>query len=271
MARNALLPAYEMPGGINFNPLSNALSNVGQIRRDIDRTAFDQDQAAQRMTLAQNADTRAAQGQTFSQGMETNRFNLAKEGQTFSQGMETNRFGLAKNEDARAARAADDMATERRSKMLGNMGLAIFNAPDEAQATAMVGQLRKLVPGFEADATKHGLNLNDPRGLGRILAARAGVLPGPLEDIQLKTAQRAFESPKLGKAEFKPGESLVFYNESTGKQVGEPLTGPAANTELGPYKDMKQRADVEESLRKEVTAAAKEYNTINDVTYFSGA
>jgi len=63
MARNALLPAYEMPGGLNFQPLSNALANVGQIGRDVQKTEFEQDQSRQRMGLAQNADKRAQSSQ----------------------------------------------------------------------------------------------------------------------------------------------------------------------------------------------------------------
>lgn len=50
-----------------------------------------------------------------------------------------------------------------------------------------------------------------------------------------------------------------------GKITAVPIVG-GADPNLGPYKDMKQRADVEEGLRKELATAAKEYNTIKDAS-----
>jgi len=93
----------------------------------------------------------------------------------------------------------------------------------------------------------------------------AGLYPGQkqLQDIQVKRAQREVDTPKMGTADLAPGHSRLFYDERDPTNViGRISAGEDPN--LGPYKDAKQKADVEEGLRKEVTQHAKEFNTVND-------
>lgn len=196
---------------------------------------------------------------------------------------------LAKNQDARASADSAEARRERMFKTFGNMNLAVVNEPDEAKARRMFETIRRVTPDFDKEVGGQGLDLTDYRSVSRVLAARAGVLPDPLErrrlqaevsgaegrlgmlplqrqsaELDLQMKQREFNTPKVGSADLGPGHSRVFYDPRTGQETGRLSSGndPA----LGPFKDMKQRADVEESLRKEVTAAAKEYNTIRDAS-----
>jgi len=92
-----------------------------------------------------------------------------------------------------AKSAAADARNERMMKSFGNMALAVVNEPDEAKAQAYWQKIRAL-PEFASEATKAGLDLNDHRGTARILAARAGVLPDPLEQQQKQAAIAASQS-----------------------------------------------------------------------------
>jgi hypothetical protein len=91
------------------------------------------------------------------------------------------RLGLARNADARASSEAADAKRERMFKTFGAMNLAVINEPDEAKARQMFQTIRRVTPDFDKEVGSQGLDLNDYRSVSRVLAARAGVLPDPLE------------------------------------------------------------------------------------------
>jgi hypothetical protein len=193
----------------------------------------------------------------------------------------------------------DEQVKERRFKKLGHaLNQGVILEPDDAKAMANFQHLATTVPGFAEDAAKYGLPLDSPRLAARMVASSAGVLQDPLERersmLQNRVLRRNLDQPiddgskimevngqiyrvpRQGNAqpiggiptsekgvltELDPGKTLMYTNPRTGETrvLREPQQGPT-----GLYKDMKQRADVEEGLRKEVTAAAKDYSTIRE-------
>jgi hypothetical protein len=245
------LPGYEVPRNalLDLSPINNAITSYRQ---------------------QQNQDRQ---------------FGLQQEGMELQQ----KQFGLAQD------RAARERENEIKTRM-GNAAVLALMEPDEAKRAAM----HQSIFGLHPDAKSLPDTYKDPRtGLLAIVGdagmadrylqakfqreqvaraeaaqARAAELH-PYQVTQAKVAaegagidleakRRNLQTPPLGKVELKPGEQTIFYDTRTGEQKG--VLGTGLDPNLGPYKDAKQKADVEESLRKEVTSAAKDYNTIRDAS-----
>lgn len=254
MARNALMPQmqlYDAPQGPNvgnfLNPLMAGIQRGDTLRQQgfqNERALTAEARQGEQLQLAKNADTRAGEDQAFQR---------------------------------------DD----RMRKQVGGLALAVINDPDKARAATNWQKWVAAHPQLGETLTKHGQNPADWYSSASFIAAQAGVMPDPLErrrlqaevqgaegrleilptqrqsaELDLKIKQREFDSPKIGSADLGPGHARVFYDPRTGQETGRLSAGQ--DPALGPFKDMKQRADVEESLRREVTSAAKEYNTIKD-------
>lgn len=148
--------------------------------------------------------------------------------QLASEAMDRERLGLAKAAAGRAEANDAEARKERMMKNFGNMALAVVNEPDEAKAKAYMDRLVTL-PGLAAAAKENGIDLTDHRAAARLMAARAGVLPDPLEQrkaqlgIQLHEAQlqqfktqtpdyRASIAPGLGLAPGTPEHSAFVIN-----------------------------------------------------------
>lgn len=117
--------------------------------------------------------------QTYRQGMDK-QFQGERELKQEQQADE--RLNMAKQQAAEARQ-------DRMMKSFGNMALAVVNEPDEAKANAYF-QHMATIPGLVQAAHENGIDLTDHRGAARLMAARAGVLPDPL-DQQAKRAQIA--------------------------------------------------------------------------------
>lgn len=123
-----------------------------------------------------------------------------------------------------AKQQAADARQERMMKSFGNMVMAVVNEPDEAKAQSYWQRI-KAIPEFAKEAAAAGLDLNDHRGTARIVAARAGVLPDPLEQQQKQAAIAASNaSTALHTAQAKNvGADLydikdgVVFNKRTGE------------------------------------------------------
>jgi hypothetical protein len=252
--RNALsLPAYAFPDNANLDVrgISNALSEYTQGVRQDRRDAFDRD-------------------------------------------MRTKQFGLQENADRRAQEDQDFQRQDRLMKQTGALAQVIRDDADPARAGANWVKLRTALPALDAKLKEYGIDPNDHVLGSRLVAAQAGFYKSPMQEkmeaanlkhvqgqnqaqeneaklfpykegmtkLQYEEAKKNAETPKIGTADLGPGHARIFYDPRTGQKIGQPLTNGDAN--LGPYKDMKQKVEVEEGLRKEVTQSAKEYNTVND-------
>lgn len=166
MARNALIPPmqlYDAPQGPNVGNLINPLMAGFQRGDRLRQEGFQNERALT---------AEARQGEQLQ---------------------------LAKNQDARASADSAEARRERMFKTFGNMNLAVVNEPDEAKARQMFETIRRVTPDFDKEVGGQGLDLNDYRSVSRMLAARAGVLPDPLErervTLQNKVLRRQLSQP----------------------------------------------------------------------------
>lgn len=194
MPRNSLMPQmqlYDAPAGPNINTFLNPLM-AGIKRGDEQRQ----------------------------QGFQNDRALTAES----RQGEE---LQLAKNADARAASSAANVQKDRMTKNFGNMMLAIVNEPDEAKAQSYWQRI-KTMPDFAQEAAAAGYDLNDHRGTSRLLAAKAGVLPDPLErqkmelGIQAQRGQIAVTGAQLTQLKSQSPEYRASVAEQYGMTKGTP-------------------------------------------------
>jgi hypothetical protein len=185
----------------------------------------------------------------FKRGDELRQQGFKNDRAMVAEGRQGEQLQLAKNADARAASSAADVQKDRMTKNFGNMMLAIVNEPDEAKAQSYWQRI-KTMPDFAREAAAAGYDLNDHRGTSRLLAAKAGVLPDPLDrrakmaeitgaegrasmiplqreglELDVRGKRQALEQPKIGTADIGPDHSRVFYDPKTGQEVGR-LQGP---------------------------------------------
>lgn len=194
-------------------------------------------------------------------------------------GLEQKRFGLEEQ------KIKSDLEAQW-AKRFGGVAQMWLDEKDPARQAQMFQQFSTADPRVKAAISKtlpaelH----NDPVAVGRYLTAIAQGYMSPQEKAQLEATrantahtlaaesraqalhpydvqmkQKAVEESKYGT--LKENERL-FLKEPGGPRF---VDHPGAGLQ-GPYKDMKQRADVEESLRKEVTTYAKDYTTIRNST-----
>jgi len=153
----------------------------------------------------------------------------------------------ARREDQADARAAeshgwqrDTHQAQRRQRAIESMaGVAqsIMESPAEMQAQRYQ-QFRSAIPDFDADMTAAGFDPNNWQATLPAIVAKSRGYQDPLE--------------RQGK------EADIAYKQAQTAKLGREASGDAA------YDSLKDRANVEEGLRKEVYNTNKEYAVIRD-------
>lgn len=170
-------------------------------------------------------------------------------------GMQKEEFGLKKQgmEDAR------QKAFVQKAAGIAQM---ISEDKDPNRAAAQWDRLIKSDPRWGQALGQNGIDPRDFKSGAQAIIAEARGYQDPLERDKTK-AQINAANAQAAAAYAQAGDQYgmqggIVYNKRTGeaRQAG----GESASA---PWKDPKQKADVEEGLRKEVTAAAKDYQTIS--------
>lgn len=205
---------------------------------------------------------------------------------------------------ARAADSHEKSAELERETKLGQLmaGPAQMVIEQAKSNPAMAAQswqmLRRSHPAFDDNLGKYGIDPNDHVRAAQFIVARAAGYRDPLQQeaqraqiaasrastahsaaaearaaglfpmqmdsakIDYEAKKREFENPSVAPLKVGKDEDLYAFNKKTGGY--NPIIQRTAPEGLGPYKDMKQKADVEEGLRKEIATAAKDYVIIRD-------
>jgi len=246
------LPSYQNRNEVlDFSPVENALAGY---QKGMDQRFRTQQNQAIGNRLA-SGDMRGASAEAYRQG------NL-------DAGMGIDKTRMAQEDAARqrerqqvewfGAKAKAVMMEQNPAKRAAIWQNIIARHPDKASLTPEYLDPGK---GPELVAAEAGQYIDGlERQLKQAQLAASGLQQQSARlDIQAK--QRELDSPKGTLTELDQNKSLIYTDPRTGQSrvIREPQTGPN-----GPYKDAKQRADVEEGLRKEVTTASKNYNVINE-------
>lgn len=152
---------------------------------------------------------------------------------------------------------------EREKQMWGKRASAVDSMPDGPERQAI---WKRMIAG-QSDLSPEEM---DYRTGPKLMAAQAGLYNDP-RDSQMKDLDIEQKRAQIGVLNRKEDQSKVM--EVNGRLVRVPQSGQAEeiyaspqSTTLGPYKDAKQRSDVEEGLRKEVFTVNKDYSVIRDST-----
>lgn len=153
--------------------------------------------------------------------------NLAPVNQAIQFGAKMQQQGfeneLSLKREKMAQEQFDQQKQDRMTKQAGNLMLAVINDPDPARGKANFQKFISMVPGAAEDLAKNGFDPNDHVSAARAIAAKAGVLPDPLEreraDLQNKVLKRQLEQP------LDDGSKLMEVN---GQIVRVPRQGEAS-------------------------------------------
>jgi hypothetical protein len=242
--RNALMP-FELPQAASVQAFTNPLMQGMQSYRQGMQQQFEGERALERERLAQKADSRAD----------------------------------------------EDQAMQREQRLVQRMGAlaqVVADDPDPTTAAANWAKLHSSMPQLKDRLVQYGVDPNNYKAGAAFLSAEAGKYMSPMDrrlksaevagaegkvgmlplqrqaaELDLKIKQREFDTPKDNLQKLGKDDVLVRVNPRAGGGAEQVWSNPG-NAQIGPYKDMKQKADVEEGLRKEVSAAAKDYGTIKE-------
>lgn len=228
------------PYALDFSPISNALAKWQQ------QNQFDAQRAQQdKQFQASNA---LAQAQ-FAEGKRQFGINYGLRQREMDES--SRRFGMSYDLDKRrlALSESDERARRENEFNTRAAGVAqmIAEQADPAVATAQWQRLVSSDPRWQRALSSAGIDPGDYRaGADYIIAQSRGFV----------------DRPKLGKESLKPGETVMFYDPKTGREVSR-LQSPGSAA-LGPYATMKDRVGVEGDLRKEFANLAKPYFETRD-------
>lgn len=274
------LPTYQIQNALlNFEPVSQGLDTYRQGQ-----------EAARRADVARTAGN-ALMGGNYKEAMATalrgDRADLA---------------GVAMQAQSNASQmesAALDRSAKLGQLMAGPAQMIIEQHKTNPQMAAQSWRmLRGSHPQFDANLQKFGIDPNDYVRAAQFIVAQAAGYRDPLQQeaqraqiaasrastahttaaearaaglypMQMDTAKldyeakkREFDNPSVAPLKVGKDEDLYAFNKKTGGY--NPIIQRTSPEGLGPYKDMKQKADVEEGLRKEIASAAKDYIVIRD-------
>jgi len=161
------------------------------------------------------------------------------------------RFGMSHNLDKRRLALSESDERSRRENEFNTRAAGVAQmVAEQADPAVAAAQWQRLVssdPRWKRALSTAGIDPSD---------YRAGT------DYIIAQARGFVDRPKLGKESLKPGETVLFYDPKTGREVSR-LQSPGSAA-LGPYATMKDKAGVEESLRKEYASLAKPYFETRD-------
>ena len=243
---------FSTPGiryqGSNINALLEPImSGISEGRQRSDKIAEQQRQQAnadrQFGLQRESMDFRRAQA-TREAAMAAERMRMQQEqhGQSMDMrrqqmGLERERFGLTKTQ-------FDEERKQRGAQRAGRLALAILNDSDQARAAANWQKMVQASPQFAEQLQRYGQDPSDWRSGARFIAVEAGMLPEEQAD-QRKVMEVNGRLVRVGSSG--PGEVVYESPEDDGGGV---------------YESLKERAGVEEGLRKEVTKASADYETV---------
>ena len=153
-------------------------------------------------------------------------------------------------------------ARERAVRNAAGIAQMALEEKDPTKGAAVMNRLIASDPRWGDAIKENNIDPADWQTFARTLVAEARGPQDPLERDKTK-AQINAANAQAAAAYAQAGDQYgmqggIVYNKRTGE--ARPAAGESAS---GPWKDPKQKADVEEGLRKEVTAAAKDYQTIS--------
>lgn len=248
--------AYQIPPflmgqtvGADFSPITNALEKYQDAQKFNAQNALARDKLAeeQRQFGMQNALAQSRFGEEqrqFGLNLDLRKQELQRAREQFgmSYSLDKGRLDIQKEEARRQAEAQFNQQTA------GALQRYVLEEKDPYLAQQRYQKLLSSDPRFGQVLQRYGVDPTDHVAGSRVF-------------IGLAKGYHEPESYKL--TELDPNKTLIGTNPKTGdsKIIHAPVEGPQ-----GPYKDLKQKADVEEGLRKEVTAAAKDYYTVRDAS-----
>lgn len=154
-------------------------------------------------------------------------------------------MGIQQNQESRAQTTFSQEQQDRAHKALAATFQAIGQEADPARRTALYNQVRGRVKGFDDDVAAAGGDPNDMENTMRLVTAQA----------------LGYQTPKSPDIKEVNGR-LVAVSSAPGGRVSaqEVYSSPG----MGNFKNPKEAADAEESLRKEFTSQTKNFVTIRD-------
>lgn len=207
-------------------------------------------------------------------------FEIGKKAMTGDwQGAQSTAFGRGALDTGMKIQDHRDQAATRASEIEKKVSLdaaGIFQnfidkEVDPAKKHALTQQFITSHPEMSPRLQRYGIDLQDPAAVSGFFQAQARGYQDPL-DVEKQKLGLDLTRAQINSANQRADQSKVI--EVNGRVVRVPQSGPAEEVysssqasgagALGPYKDAKQLSDVEEGLRKEFTALAKDYTGIRE-------
>lgn len=227
------------PYVVDMSPMHNMLARWGQERQQQRQMEQQADQFQQTNMLAR--DQMGQQESQFGQSLGLQRDQLSQSGKQFgmSYGLDKGRLDLQRGE-------ADERRAKEFEHRAAGIAQMVMDDQDPASRSAKWGRLVSSDPRWRAALAKSGVDHADPVAGAQFIIAQA----------------RGYREPEGYKlTELDPNKTLIGTNPKTG--ASKIIHGPVDGAH-GPYKDMKQKADVEAGLRKEVEKYAGDYTTLRN-------
>lgn len=180
-------------------------------------------------------------------------------------GLEQQSYNRAQAADEKTYQRGRDAKADGRSdaQWYGKQATAVDQMPDGPQRQAI----------WQRIVAKHGADGLSPEEMDhrtgpKLMAAQAGMYNDPLK-AEADKLDMDYKRAQIGALNRREDQSKVM--EVNGRLVRVPQSGQAEevysspqSTSIGPYKDAKQKADVEEGLRKEIFSTNKDYTIMRD-------
>ena len=246
-----VVPNFLMGAAANadFSPVQNALAKYQQAQQFNASNALARDKLAEdaRQFNTTNALAQSRFGEDqrqFGLNYDLRKSEAERSARQWgaSHALDQGRFEITKDEARRKAEADFD------AKAAGVLDQHILSEKDPIVAGQRWQKFVAADPRIGQALQRYGVDPNDHVAGAKLFVGLA----------------RGYKEPEAFKlTELDPNKTLLGTNPRTGET--RVLQGPAQSN-FGPYKDAKQKADVEEGLRKEVTQASQTYNTIRDAS-----
>lgn len=202
-------------------------------------------------------------------------------------GLERERTGMDRERLNMTRQSHEEARADAMKKRFGGQALLALQEPDEAKRAAIHQSIMSQHPeagklpdhyrnpntgllailgdaGMADEYLRYQLQKQQDARAAAAEGRQAQMFPVQRESAQLdlEARKREIETPRMATADLQQGHALVFYDPRTGEETGRLSMGN--DQQLGPYKDMNQRAGVEKDLRVEITTLSKDYRTVRD-------